>query len=165
MGLGDAELPQAVPVQLGLPATAGASAFDAAPGTPIVYLYAGQEMDTAYRAGYGATPDLARSEVRIDGSAISVHVAGEDARFDLAPDAFAGLIGAGTDTSPDDAAGTFVHDLLLGGHVNFGGARGMFSELVSTDSRKHTHVLASDPEGGAPVLKRQHFDCGLCCFR
>ena len=108
-------------------------------------------------------PDLpTRTVATTLGISFEVHAPAEQQRFAVASAARGIQDGQRT---PDDDAASFVEDLIQLGQIEMEPAQGVAGvamiELPETDDRQRkTHTLVRD-DGGAFVLKRLHFDCGL----
>lgn len=130
--------------------------------------YGDEPQDNAFTLGYDETPDLPRAAVAIGGIALEVHTAEEPARFEVVP-AKVGIAGDER-RPPDDDPRTFVEALIQRGEVDLSPARAPAGQIAATmllepaamRPSKLTHVLAQ--EDGAFVLKRTHFNCGLCGY-
>ena len=152
------------------PVTAAAMGMVAMPtGTPSLLRYAGEPVDEAFRLGHGETPELPLRPVTISDMTIQVYAPEEKPRFAVA----AAMYGALSDDSlsADAATSIFVEGLVQRGELNLGAARqklggGMIAlvpEATPSLPTKATHSLVS--EDGQLRLKRNHFNCGLCCRR
>jgi hypothetical protein len=65
-------------------------------------------------------------------------------------------------SSPERDALYFTQELIRQGRVDLGPAAGAVASLSAPIEEK-THELVET--SGGMVLKRIHFDCGLCCHR
>lgn len=134
-------------------------------GAVDVVSYAGS-VDDGYLRDVDATPDLPRASVTLGELKMDVHVADESSPF-AATSATIGM----TDTvfTPADDSSKFIESLIQRGELDLtppaGAARSEGAAMVESDvtsvrPSKMTHVLAS--EEGRLVLRRNHFNCGLC---
>jgi hypothetical protein len=156
LALAEARVPQPVAVQ------AGVMGMAAGAGSPIVYAYDDAVEDEGYRLGFGETPELPLRATSLGSETFEVHAPDESPRFAVAP---AAITSVSQDIlSPEDASRHFVEDLLQLRRINVGTRMGAMAELSSGDPTRYTHVLVTD-SSGTRVLKRDHFDCGLCQSR
>ena len=149
-----APIPRAVPLRDGAvaPSSAGGAL---AMGSPTVYTYADEPYDDAFRRGFGETPELPRRAMSVGGFKVEVYAPDQPPRFDVAP----ALVGAGNEPVPTVDAMTrlFVERLIQRREVNLGEAASAVANVTTKDATRVTHSLVA--EGGAMVLKRNHFSC------
>ena len=78
----------------------------------------------------------------------------------LAPAALGGSRNAPDAPSAADAARDFVEDLIQLGRLQPGNAKGIVANMSPARTDRYSHTLEQTDKG--MVLKRLHFDCGLC---
>jgi len=154
--LANAPVPQPVAVQPG----AMGMALGAA-GSTIVYAYGDTAEDEGYRLGFGETPELPLRTAPLGSETFQVHAPDENPRFAVAPASFPNVQDI---LSAEDASRHFVEDLFQNRRINVGTRMGAMAELSSGDPTRYTHILVTD-SSGSRILKRDHFDCGLCQAR
>lgn len=161
--LAAAPLPALVPAQA-VAAAEGANIIGfGAGGTGARMLLAYDGGDSQdYAHGYGETRELPVRTISSElGVALAAHIPDEPLRFDVAPSPT--LPGSEAADSPGDDARHFVEDLFQLGRVKVGAMQNIAPSLVEVTAEEdltRTHTIEAGPD--APVLKRLHFDCGLC---
>jgi hypothetical protein len=161
LDVGGAPVPQQAPAAIGM-----GIAGDTGQGSPVILTYEGQANDAAYRLGQGQTPELPTIATSL-GRELTVRVHAVEADmigifgFSVLPAVFGEIQAA--PMSADQAANSFLEDLIQTGRVDVGAARGSLFDLSENDTAKTTHMLVPDPDNqGSLILKRKHFDCGFC---
>jgi hypothetical protein len=152
----------AVPVDLGTTAGMGGMGelSGRANGNRVLLTYEGRE-DDGYRRGPEDAPALPVYTVSTDfGMTLLVHAPAEPERFGVTPAMLSGS--AAATPAPEEAAHTFVEDLIQVGRIDLRAVQGRMPAGLSTpseDRARKTHVVRETPEG--LILKRLHFDCGF----
>jgi len=162
--LSDAPVPQQVPAAAGM-----AMISDAGQGSPVVLAYQGREQDEAYKLGQGQTPELPTVATSLGrGLTVKMHAVESEtghAVFGISVEPATFAEAQATPLSAEQAAGSFLEDLIQTGRLDLGAARSSLFELgeIGRTETETTHVLLPDPDNrGSLVLKRKHFDCGFC---
>lgn len=160
MSLADAPEPNLV----GAPRGAAAMASDLRASDILTY---DDEPDDAYLRGPDEAPDLPTALVTIGNLVLHAHVADQAPRFAV----MSAAVGRGSgEPLPTDAdSNLFVDRLIQLGQLDLTPPRGAVmtegaamveSDVSTVRPSKLTHVVVS--EGERLVVKRDHFNCGIC---
>lgn len=108
-----------------------------------------------------ATTAIQCAEYGLGVDTILVHVASQPRRFNVA--GAAPSAGSLLPPASDEAAKSFVEDLIRLGRIDLQAAPGTSSGMVALHHSLHrkSHIL--EKTSGGLTLKRRHFDCGFAC--
>jgi hypothetical protein len=135
--------------------------FGTPSGSPTLLAF-GESVARGFQSEGATAPSLPLLQVSAEflETPILVHAPDESSPFAVASAALGGSRNAPYAPSAADVAREFVGDLIQRGRLQPGNAKGIVANMAPARTDRYSHTLEQTDKG--VVLKRLHFDCGLC---